>query len=155
MRDDELRGAILQRFYDYRHKLSILQLPDIAPVCPAEPLRVTNICDQLAQTGLVEWRTSKSIGAIGGIGKITAAGIDVVEGTRPAPMTILLQRGNVSGAPSANLPNDQFDLGAILAAIDNARALDVEKLAAKSLIGQLNANPLAWSAVKTLVGARG
>ena len=70
-------------------------------------------------------------------------------------MTILLQRGNVSGAPSANLPNDQFDLGAILAAIDNARALDVEKLAAKSLIGQLNANPLAWSAVKTLVGARG
>src|SRR5271156_6791082 len=102
MKDDELRGAILQRFYDYRHKLSIIQLPDLASVCPGEPLRVANICDQLAAGGLVEWRTSKSVGAIGGIGKISAAGIDVVDGNRPAPMTIVLRNGRVSGEPPAN-----------------------------------------------------
>jgi hypothetical protein len=162
MKDDELRGAILQRFYDYRHKLSIIQLPDLASVCPGEPLRVANICDQLAANGLVEWRTSKSVGAIGGIGKISAAGIDVIDGNRPAPMTIVLKHGRgasrlstTTSIDDANLSNAQFDLGTILEAIDNARALDVEKLAAKSLIGRLNANPLAWSVVKSLAEAHG
>jgi hypothetical protein len=76
MKDSELRGAILQKFYDLRHR-GILQLTNIVSAYPSEPLRVAHVCDQLAKTGLIEWKTSKSLGAVGGIGKITGSGVDV------------------------------------------------------------------------------
>jgi len=150
MRDDELRGAILQRFYDYRHRSSILQLTDIASVFPSEPRRVAYICEQLALSGLIEWKTSKSIGAVGGIGKITAAGVGVIEGNRPASITL---QSAPTRAGAATAPAARGHVDKALEAVDTASASDGEKRAAKTLIRQLGANPLAWSVLVAMFGA--
>ena len=159
MREEELRGAILQRLYDYRHR-GILQLTDIlAAAHPAEPLLVASISERMAQAGLIEWKTSKSMGAIGGIGRITAVGIDVVEGRRDPSITLSLRdRGVVGGAPatprtSAAVPSNAGQLDKALAAVDKASAPEAEKAAAKTLIRQLRANPLAWSVLEAMFGA--
>jgi hypothetical protein len=149
MRDDELRSVILQRFYDKRHRSSIVQLTDIAPVLPSEPGRVANLCEELARTSLIEWKTSKSVGAVGGIGKITAAGIGVIEGTRPVPATLQLAKPRIT---RANVPNAQGCIDEALEAIDNSGGSEAEKLAAKTLIRQLGTNPLAWSALEETFG---
>jgi hypothetical protein len=150
MRDEELRGVILQRFYDRRHRGSIVQLTDLAPVLPSEPRRVANLCEELAQTGLIEWKTSKSVGAVGGIGKITSAGIGVIEGNRPSPIALQLAKPLIA---RANVPNTPGSVDKALEAIDNSNASEAEKLAAKALIGQLGTNPLAWSVLEAMFGA--
>ncbi len=151
MRDDELRGAILQRLYDYRHR-GIVQLTDIlAAVYPVEPLLVTSISEQLAQAGLIEWKTSKSMGAVGGIGRITVTGIDVVEGRRePSILLSLRDRGVVGGAA---VPSSPLQVDKALAAIDKASAPEAAKVAARTLIRQLSGNSLAWSAIGAIFGA--
>jgi hypothetical protein len=157
MRDDELRGAILQRFYDYRHR-GILQLADIlAAVHPAEPLLVARVSEQLAQAGLIEWKTSRSMAAVGGIGRITSVGVDVIEGHREPAIRLALHDRGVPGGASAPTPtakgpsatkSDQVDKA--LAAIDMNGSPPAEKAAAKVLIRQLAADRLAWSALAVL-----
>ena len=159
MRDVELRGAILQRFYDYRYR-GILQLTDIVEaVGPIEALLAASINEQLAKAGLIEWKTSKTMAGVGGIGRINALGVAVVEGHREPPIPLLLHgrvvgatRGGVrkTGAPTSATP---LVLDKALAAIDQANSPQEEKAAAKLLIRQLGANPLAWSALGALFGA--
>ncbi len=162
MRDDELGGAVLQRFYDYRHR-GVLQLADvIAAASSAEPLLVVRVSERLAHAGLIEWKTSKSMTAVGGIGRITALGVDVVEGHREPPIMLLLRdRGVVGGAataartgslPVATVPGR---IDQALAAIDRTSSPPAEKAAAKTLIRQLAANALAWSALGTLFSFTG
>lgn len=162
MRDDELGGAVLQRFYDYRHR-GVMQLPDIVVAAPsAEPLLVASVSERLAQAGLIEWKTSKSMAAVGGIGRITARGVDVVEGHREPPMRLVLRdRGAVGGAaPAARAPEvtgvaAPARVEQALAAIDRTTSPPGDKTAAKKLILQLAANALAWSALGTLFGSAG
>jgi hypothetical protein len=154
MRDSELRGLVLQKFYDQRHR-GILQLPHIVSAYPSEPLLVLNICDQLAQAGLIEWKSSKSFSAIGGIGKITGRGVDVIEGGHGAPIAVTLPaHGNRSNAQAASpdAQNIKIDADKAIAAIDRCDASDAEKSAAKSMIERLAANPCAWSALRSALG---
>ncbi|HWD59361.1 MAG TPA: hypothetical protein VG308_13825 [Stellaceae bacterium] len=157
MRDDELRGAILQRFFDYRHR-GILQLTDILDVgYPAEPLLVASVCERLAQAGLIEWKTSKSMAAVGGIGRITAAGVDVVEGHRDPPNTPMLRGHVLSGGGTTNIQagggvsaTGRLPIDRALKAVDQSNASDADKSLAKSLITELGTNPLACSVLGTL-----
>lgn len=161
MRDDELGGAILQRFYDYRHR-DVLQLTDIvAAASSAEPLLIARVSERLAHAGLIEWKTSKSMSAVGGIGRITALGVDVVEGHREPPIMLLLRDRGVVGGHAAAARTGAVPVAAqarvdqALAAIDGTSSPPPEKLAAKALIQQLAANGLAWSALGPLLGITG
>lgn len=159
MRDVELRGAILQRFYDFRYR-GILQLTDIvAEMRPVAPLLAAGINEQLAKAGLVGWKTSKTTAGVGGIGRITPLGVAVVEGHREPPISLLLPgRGIVGGRVGlrkGGLPVSATPmlLNKALAAIDQTSSPLAEKAAAKTLIRELAASPLAWSALGAAFGA--
>ena len=157
MRDDELRGAILQRFYDHRHR-GLLQLADIlAAVYPAEPLLVASVSERLAQAGLIEWKTSRSMAAVGGLGRITPVGVDVVEGHREPSIRLALRDRGVLGGAAVAAPTGAGPSGTrsaqvdrALAAIDKISSPASEKAAAKALIRQLAGDPLAWGALGVL-----
>jgi len=78
MKDTELRGIILNYFYDRRReKWSVPRPQDLGDSVTKQD--ILQVCDQLAQHGMLEW-TSRGHGIIkAGLGKITAFGIDVVE----------------------------------------------------------------------------
>jgi hypothetical protein len=92
--DHQARGIVLKRLYDRRHDAPpFLELgtPDTGG------RRTENICLQLKEFGLITWKPSNR--SSGGIAKITAQGVDVVEGTAPAPISVTL----ISVAESSNV----------------------------------------------------
>jgi hypothetical protein len=89
MRDNELRGIILETLYnqrrrnlvDFETELGKLPLPDGA---------MESIVRQLEKKGLIE-RPFRPLSGLGK-GRITAYGIDVVEKTTSPPLSILFQQ---------------------------------------------------------------
>lgn len=153
MTDGELRGLVLQKFYDLRHEDNNIQLPKVAEVAPDEPRRIANICKQLGQNGLIDWRPIESLSdVIGGMGEITARGVDVIEGTANPPIAITLYDHSVSVHESShvqignsNTQNVTMHIGKLIAAVDHSNASDAEKKEAKSLLQKLAENPLVQS----------
>src|ERR1700716_2042822 len=93
----ELRGIVLEKFYELRHQKHFLELSDIASIDCGEQARIGNLCDQLGQHGLIEWKPLYGRhGLIDGNGRITATGVDVVEGTASAPITVTLHDERIS-----------------------------------------------------------
>jgi hypothetical protein len=90
MKDNDLRGLVLKRFYDLRHEQIDIQFHDV--LLPGEGMeRVTsNICRQLSDHGLIDWQNHNSLDetSFGGIGYITANGVDVIEGHSRPPIAI-------------------------------------------------------------------
>src|SRR5947209_436655 len=94
MTDSELRGVILRRFYDRRRESYIFLKPEEFGLREdqAEWEDILRICEQLGEQGLIDW---KSQGLIGknfspGAGKITAYGVDVIEGKARASSAITI-----------------------------------------------------------------
>ena len=89
MRDNELRGIILEALYnqrrrdlvDFETELGKLTLPDGA---------MESIVRQLEKKGLIE-RPFRPLSGLG-MGRITAYGIDVVEKTTSPPLSIFFQQ---------------------------------------------------------------
>jgi hypothetical protein len=150
MTDGELRGIVLEKFYELRHEKDVLKLPDIDSFGQNEPIRIANICEQLGQHGLIEWQTSRGLdGFVGGLGKITANGVDVIEGTASAPITVTLhdQRISVSSSSNVQIGNSNtqgvnLNIGKLIVAVDHSNASEAEKKEAKSLLERIAANPL-------------
>ncbi|MGB6324414.1 MAG: hypothetical protein WBG11_01200, partial [Methylocella sp.] len=150
MTDGELRGIILEKFYELRHQKNSLGLSDIVSIDCGEQTRIGNICDQLGQHGLIEWRTlSSGHDLIDGRGKITANGVDVVEGTASAPITVTLhdQRISVSSSTNVQIGNSNtqsvtLNVGKLIAAVDHSNASEAEKKEAKSLLERIAGNQL-------------
>jgi hypothetical protein len=160
MTDNELGGAVLKTFYDLRHQKPVIQLPAIAAAHPnEESQRMSNICDQLAQHDLIKWKRMEGIGGsdLGGMGSITAHGVDVIEGTQRPPTAITFHDHSVSVRGSshvqignANIQNATVDIDKLIVAVDHSHASDAEKTEAKSLLQRLAQNPLvqwAWTQV--------
>jgi hypothetical protein len=105
MRDNELRGIILEALYNQRRKDSVdfeaelgkLPLPDGA---------MESIVRQLEKKGLIErpFRTLTGLGK----GRITAYGIEVVEGTTSPPLSILFQ--HFTTQVSSDVQQDSSDI---------------------------------------------
>ena len=98
MMDGELRGIVLKKFYELRNQpgtVNVPALPEMATLDP-EPYRIVNICEQLAEHGLINWTSTESMTSYGGFGKISASGVDVVEGTAPAPLTVTFNDHSIS-----------------------------------------------------------
>ena len=99
MKDVDLRGVVLQKFYEVRNRepsmVDPLRLPGLDAIEP-DHIRLLNICEQLAEHGLLHWRSLRGLTIDGGMGNISASGIDVVEGTARAPIAITLHTISVS-----------------------------------------------------------
>jgi|SRR5665213_11482 len=158
MTDGELRGIVLEKFYELRHQQDIVSLRDITSIDPNQWTQIANICDQLAQHNLITWKPIKSmVGIFDGMGRITADGVDVMEGAAPAPIAIVLHDHSiaVSGSSHVQIGNSNVQginlhIDKLIAAVDHSHASDIEKAEAKSLLEKLVSNPLVravWGAV--------
>lgn len=165
MKDGDLRGIVLEKFYELRNQqpsmLNVLQLPDIVSLEP-DPNRLLNICEQLGEHGLIHWKSLSSMSAIGGMGKITAKGVDVVEGTAAAPITVTLHHHRISVSQSSNVQiGDSNTQGVkvrvdkLIAAIDHSEASDAEKADAKSLLEKITSSPLLQTVLSAVLGGSG
>jgi hypothetical protein len=160
MRDGDLRGMVLERYYDARHKITFLGLTALSTQVAVPPEVLANISEQLDQSGMIEWKPSQSLeGIMDGMGRITAAGVDVIEGTAPPPITITLhdQRISVSGSTSVivgsgNLQGVNIDVGKLTLGIDQSSASDGEKEEAKSLLDKVVSNKTLWAVIGAILG---
>jgi hypothetical protein len=146
MKDADLRGIVLRKLYEVRRE-GMTGLPvDDGLLTPATSF---DICRQLAQQSLIEFRAIEGIGGFrDGMVHITAYGVDVVEGTTRAPIAINIDQSvsvhssqNVQIGKS-NVQGIQIDAERLAVAIDNAEASLQEKAEAKSLLKKLLENPI-------------
>ena len=89
MRDSELRGLILEALYNQRRK-DLVNLDQELGGLPVPHSATESILRQLVKKGLIE-RPIQSLNGLGNA-RITAYGIDVVQGTTRPPLSILLHQ---------------------------------------------------------------
>jgi hypothetical protein len=89
MRDSEVRGLILEALYNQRRK-DLVNLDDEVGGLPVPHGAAESILRQLVKKGLVE-RPIQSLNGLGNA-RITAYGIDVVQGTTSPPVSIVLHQ---------------------------------------------------------------
>src|SRR6202048_1376397 len=89
MRDSELRGVILEALYNQRRK-DLVNLDQELGGLPVPHSATESILRQLVKKGLVE----RPIQPLNGLGnaRITAYGIDVVQGTSSPPVSVVLHQ---------------------------------------------------------------
>jgi hypothetical protein len=105
MNDGDLRGIILERFYELRNQPGMVNVPELPEIVSLEPnvIRRVNICQQLEQCGLIQWESANSLNTVGGWGRIAASGVDVIEGRDTAPITVNLNDHRISVSQSSNV----------------------------------------------------
>jgi hypothetical protein len=103
MRDSELRGVILEALYNQRRK-DLVNLDQEVGGLPLPHGGTESILRQLVKKGLIE-RPIQSLNGLGNA-RITAYGIDVVQGTTRPPVSIVLQqRITVQDVREGNIQN--------------------------------------------------
>jgi len=106
MKDGDLRGIVLEKFYEVRNQqpnmVNPLSFPGLNSIEPDQH-RLLNICEQLGDYGLIRWKSLGGLTAVGGMGKISASGVDVVEGTARSPITVTFHDHSVSVSQSSNV----------------------------------------------------
>src|ERR1700737_2502559 len=101
MRDNELRGLLLEALYNQRRQ-DLGNLDQELGALPVPHGATESILRQLVKKGLLE-RPVQPLSGLG-TGRITAYGIDVVQGTTSPPLSILLhQRITVKTVPEGNV----------------------------------------------------
>lgn len=126
MRDVELRGKLLKIYYERRHNAGgwvPISDVDIAGGELVDRQVIGAICGQLADARLIHWKplSGAQEGFTIGMAKITAIGVDVIEGTAPPPIRITsivetpvsgqsFCAGTVTAAGGAGLPTEHKDL---------------------------------------------
>jgi hypothetical protein len=158
MKDNEFRGIVLKHYYDKRYERG-KQWSDEDILSMGHGLTknvVLTICGQLADQNLIEWNPVKLMsGVVNGSGKITAYGVDIIEGEAKAPISILVTQGDtitVSQSSEIQIGNSNIqhviiDVEKILSAINNSTAKDAEKEEAKSLLHSFLSHPLVSAIV--------
>jgi hypothetical protein len=160
MNDSELRGIVLDKFYDARHKVDRLTFGALAAHVTINYKVLENICGQLAQLGLIDWMTLNGQGGVlEAVGSITAKGVNVIERTEVAPAAIILHDRSIkiSGSTNVQIGNSntqsvQNQLGELMDIIDKMNPAPHEKQEAKSLIEKITSNPLLVAAFGTVLG---
>lgn len=101
---DDLEDMVLRRFYAARNHDHAIPLPVDDDDSPARVAEIAEACHSLAAKGLIDW--TQIFGATVGFGRITAAGIIVVDHethayeferrVAPAPLSSLWRRAGVA-----------------------------------------------------------
>ncbi len=157
MKDIEMRGIILKKYYERRREGMIQLEPEDFDKAFTNP-EICHISKQLGAHGLVKWKSVGEIGSgnIGGFGEITAFGIDIIEkGPEKSPIEIVIDSSqyNISGSSNVqigtgNIQNAYIDVEKINSAINGSEVSSEEKEKAKSLLQKFLDNPL----VKVILG---
>jgi hypothetical protein len=156
MKDTEIRGLLLRKYYERRRNGLVGLTPDDfdGQLSQEEILWVSS---QLGEHGLILWKSAESgRGPLTGVGKISASGIDVVEGASQPPIAIHFSNHsvNVTGSIGVNVGNHNqqtisIQLQELVEAIEKGPGSDDEKREAKSRLRVFLEHPL----VSALVGA--
>ena len=109
--------------------------------------------------GLIEWKTPAR-GTPDGMGRITARGIDVVEGNAPPPIAISIDNRSYSVSTSMGVQigdrNVQGDIclnaRVIFDAVDQSTATANEKEEAKAIWQKVIENPTLWRIIRGILG---
>lgn len=158
MKDNELRGIILQKFYDVRHEQYDVSLGNIAGWFPEiEQNVICNICEQLAESRLIRWRSIRGNSGNLGRGKITSEGVDVIEGNKAPPISINyhVKDSQYVQIAAGNIQNADVDIGKLIVAVDHSNASDSEKQKAKSILQSLLENPIIQAVWRNVFGIGG
>ena len=155
MKDNELRSLVLQKYYEHRDlgffNWAELTEKEMPPVKDFSEL--ARICEQLAQHDLIEWKPIHYLGSrnpVAGNGKITAFGVDVIEGTARSPIAITFdhsQKISVQDSQNVQVGNHNsissaINIDKIKAAIDHSTFSESEKAQAKSVLSTFLEHPL-------------
>ena len=162
MKDNEIRGFVLRHYYEKRYEdYSQWSDEDIQKIGNGLTEKIVfAICGQLSDHNLIYWKPLKTMaGTVNGTGKITAYGVDVIEGEVKAPISITLSQGhNITITGSSNVQigdsNSQsvsIEISNLLNAINNSTAKEEEKEEAKSLLQSFLSHPLVSAIVGGLV----
>jgi hypothetical protein len=154
MKDNEIRGIVLQKFYDDRRNQAVRQsISDFIQTADFDQNDLFRACEQLAEHGLIKWSSpirTKGETDIGHV-KITARGVDVVEGNIGSPIAITFDQSvsvhsssNVQ-IGSHNVQDISIQIGKLVSAIDHSTASDEQKAEAKSLLRKFLEHPLVAS----------
>ena len=105
MRDSELRGIILVKLYKQRRR-DLVSFDQELGGLPVPDGATESILRQLQKKGLIE-RPVQALSGLGS-GRITQAGIEVIEGKRNPPASIIFQHATTSDLElgAANTEND-------------------------------------------------
>jgi hypothetical protein len=148
-KDSDRRAVLLQKFYDVRHVKDGRTRMPVDPSASQEERGIAyNICRQLAESGLIEWK-----GFLGpevdGAGRITSQGIDVIEGNARPPIAITIDSRQYSVHGSSNVQIGEGNAQDItiraekvIAAINDSQATAEEKEHAKSVVQSILASPV-------------
>lgn len=164
MKDNELRGVVLQKFYDLRRR-GPFQWAEIGEEGNDDAFfekvgaDLFRICDQLAEHGLIEWESLPDGRgrSCGGHGQISADGIDIVEGNTRPPVSISfdnsirVESSSHVQVGNSNIQTGDISLEKLIAAINNSRATENEKAEAKSLLTKVLENPILAAVLKTFL----
>jgi hypothetical protein len=93
MRDSELRGIIVRALYNQRRS-DLVSFDQELGGLPVPDGATESILRQLQKKGLIE-RPVQALSGLGS-GRITQAGIDVIEGKRKPPVSIIFQNATSS-----------------------------------------------------------
>ncbi len=106
MKDGDLRGIVLEKFYEVRNQqpsfVNPLGFSELSSI-ESDHNRLLNVCGQLGEHGLIHWKSLNTNTTVGGMGRISASGVDVIEGTARAPITVTLHDHRISVTESTNV----------------------------------------------------
>jgi hypothetical protein len=145
MTDSELRGLLLEKYYQRRKERLIGLLPSDFDGKLNER-DIQSIAGQLADHGLIHWRPNRGHDGIGGgMGAITPAGVDVVESKVAAPMDIHWSQDRSLQLPAEVLHGVALAIERLLQAIEHSGASLAERQAAIALLQAFQQHPLLRS----------
>ncbi len=153
MKDTELRGIILRCYYEKRREAMFTpKVGDFQVQVALED--ICAISGQLGEHGLITWKSIRSFGGVSfGLGKITALGIDVVEGVVVPDIKVEFVQNksiNITGSSNVivgdhNKQNIANHITEIARAIEASQATPEQKAEAKSLLRTFVEHPLITS----------
>jgi hypothetical protein len=142
MNEIELRGLMLEKYYQRRRERLIGLVPSDFGGRLSEH-DILRIAGQLADHGLIHWRPGHGQGGgAGGMGTITAAGIDAVEGKTPAPLEIRFSQPGYRPAAAAGRESVAGALERLARAINDSAASAADKRSASALLCAFRQHPL-------------
>lgn len=161
MKDTEIRGILLQKYYERRRERHI-QLSSEDFDGQISDTDIAYISDQLAEHGLIDWQPFHNRGElVGGFGHITAFGVDVIEDEDvDSPIKIVFDQRNITVTKSTNvqignvnIQTETITIGEIIAAIAKSNASEKEKNDAKSILKRFLEHPLVTSILGGVSGS--
>ncbi len=167
IKDNQLRGIVLQRAYERRKEGFFAwtndDFKDLDPSIDFDLQDLFRACEQLKEHGLLEFKSVPGIGGqiLDGRVKISAFGVDVIEGVAAPSLSISFDQSRhvtVSSSSNvqigdANVQNVKAQFESLVKAIDSTSATESEKKEAKTRLQKFLEHPLVASIVGNAVSS--